>query len=232
MIVGNGLIAKNFQNFDIKNVVIFASGVSNSLETSKESFLREEMLVENTINEHPNSLFVYFSTCSVYDSSKTTSQYVNHKLYIENLIKEKTTKHLILRVSNAIGNGGNPNLLLNYLFRSAINKEEILIQKNAKRNLIDVDDLRNITESIINRKIFNTTINIAYLYNFSIIDIVSALEKFTKLPLQLKFEDSGQEYNINLDYAKDYFIEQNKLNKELYLENLFHRYYADFAFNE
>ena len=229
MIVGNGLIAKKFHDFNIPGVLIFASGVSNSLETNNESFLREQSLVEATIKKHPNSLFVYFSSCSIYDSSKSTSQYVNHKLFIENLIKQKTKKYLILRVSNAVGNGGNPGLLLNYLFNSALNKKEILIQKNAKRNLIDVDDIRSIIEKIIKKNISNTTINLAYLYNFSIIDIISSIEKFTKLPLQLKFENSGQEYNINLDYAKEYFIEINKLNKDLYLEDLFRKYYSEFA---
>ena len=231
MIIGNGLIAKSFYNFDNNEVVIFASGVSNSLETSKEAFLREETLVQNTIVQHRDSLFVYFSTCSVYDSSKATSQYVNHKLFIENLIKEKAKKYLILRVSNAVGRQGNSNLLLNYLFEKAVNNEEIIIQKGAKRNLIDVEDVRSITENIITNNIFNKTINLAYLANFSIIDIVSAIEKYTNQSLKLKFEDSGQEYNISLDYAKEYFLEKNNLNKAHYLENLFEKYYSAYAFS-
>jgi nucleoside-diphosphate-sugar epimerase len=231
MIIGNGLIAKSFHNFDNKEVIIFASGVSNSLETSEEAFLREETLVLNTISQYQNRLFVYFSTCSVYDSSKTTSKYVNHKLFIENLIKEKAAKYLILRVSNAVGSQGNPNLLLNYLFEKAVNKEEILIQIDAKRNLIDVEDVRSITENIINKNIYNKTINLAYLDNFSIIDIVRLIEEFTKLVLKLKFENSGQEYNISLDYAKEYFLEKNKLNKSKYLEDLFHKYYSAYAFS-
>lgn len=232
MIIGNGLIAKTFLDFDSTDIVLFASGVSNSLETDKKSFLREINLIEQTITTNKKCLFVYFSTCSVYDSSKATSDYVNHKLFIENLIKERTTKYLILRVSNAVGRQGNSNLLLNYLFKKVIDKEEILIQKNAKRNLIDVEDLKKIAINIINNNIFNKTINLAYLYNFSIIDIVSAIEKFTNQQLKLKFEDSGQEYTIDLDFAKEYFLKKNKLNKELYLENLLHKYYSDHAFKQ
>ena len=48
MIVGNGLIANLFKNEDRENVVFFASGVSNSLETEKSAFLREENLLRNT----------------------------------------------------------------------------------------------------------------------------------------------------------------------------------------
>jgi hypothetical protein len=48
MIVGNGLIANLFKNDDREKVVFFASGVSNSLETEKSAFLREENLLRNT----------------------------------------------------------------------------------------------------------------------------------------------------------------------------------------
>ena len=48
MIVGNGLIANLFREKDRENVVFFASGVSNSLETEKSAFLREENLLRNT----------------------------------------------------------------------------------------------------------------------------------------------------------------------------------------
>ena len=61
---------------------------------------------------------------------------------------------------------------------------------------------------------------------------MSAIEKFTNQQLKLKFEDSGQEYNIDLDFAKQYFLENNKLHKELYLEYLLHKYYSDYAFKQ
>lgn len=71
MIVGDGLIASLFTSHDKENVIFFASGVSNSLETKEEEFLREENLIRNTIKNNPNKIFLYFSTCSIYDSSKT-----------------------------------------------------------------------------------------------------------------------------------------------------------------
>ena len=64
MIVGNGLIANLFKNEDRENVVFFASGVSNSLETEKSAFLREENLLRKTLEENPEKIFIYFSTCS------------------------------------------------------------------------------------------------------------------------------------------------------------------------
>ena len=41
MIVGNGLIASLFYDVDREDVIFFASGVSNSLETELSEFQRE-----------------------------------------------------------------------------------------------------------------------------------------------------------------------------------------------
>jgi hypothetical protein len=53
MIIGNGLIAKSFKkekNY-FKNVIIFASGVSNSKNTNLKEFKREEKLVKKLLKK-------------------------------------------------------------------------------------------------------------------------------------------------------------------------------------
>ncbi len=152
MIIGNGLIASLFTECDQENIIFFASGVSNSLETKKEEFLREENLIKKTITENPNKVFIYFSTCSIYDSSKVESQYVLHKLKMEQIIIQLCPQYLILRLSNAVGNGGNSNLLMNYLVRSVKNNEIINVHTKATRNLIDVEDIKNITNQLIDKQ--------------------------------------------------------------------------------
>ena len=102
MIVGKGLIASLFAEDDRKDIIFFASGVSNSLEDRPEEFSREEKLIKKTIEENQDKTFVYFSTCSVYDSSKTVSDYVLYKLKMEQLVKNSCDKYLILRVSIAV----------------------------------------------------------------------------------------------------------------------------------
>lgn len=165
MIVGNGLIANLFKNDDRENVVFFASGVSNSLETEKSAFLREENLLRKHLTENPEKIFIYFSTCSIYDSSKNASLYVNHKLKMERLVEDLAPKYLILRVSNAVGKGGNPNLLMNYLVNSVKEEKIINVHTLATRNLIDADDIKNITLELIDQGRLNQIINVAYLEN-------------------------------------------------------------------
>ena len=61
MIIGNGLIATAFKksNENYDNVIIFASGVSDSKETTQACFDREEKLITDTLNENIFILVVY-----------------------------------------------------------------------------------------------------------------------------------------------------------------------------
>lgn len=227
MIVGNGLIASLFTECDQENIIFFASGVSNSLETKKEEFLREENLIKKTIIENPNKVFIYFSTCSIYDSSKVESQYVLHKLKMEQIIIQLCPQYLILRLSNAVGNGGNPNLLMNYLVRSVKNKEIINVHTKATRNLIDVEDIKNITNQLIDKQYFNKIINIAYPENYTIIEILEIMEKFYQTKLYLNLVKSGSGYAIDTHDVESYFIQHALTNKETYLHKILEKYYSN-----
>lgn len=225
MIIGNGLIANLFKENDRDDVVFFASGVSNSLEIDKNAFLREENLLKKNVEQSENKIFIYFSTCSIYDSSKNGSPYVIHKLKMERLVEELCPKFLILRVSNAVGKGGNPNLLMNYLVNSVQKEKEITVHTSAKRNLIDADDVKNITLKLIHKNILNKIINVAYLTNFSTIEILEVLEKFFNKKIKTSLVDSGQSYLISIPEVESYFTENHLSNKKEYLLRMLKRYY-------
>ncbi|MFY1045284.1 NAD-dependent epimerase/dehydratase family protein [Chryseobacterium sp. GP-SGM7] len=226
MIIGNGLIASLFKDYDREEIIFFASGVSNSLETKVEEFLREENLIKNTIADNKEKIFVYFSTCSIYDSSKTGSDYVLHKLKMEQLIKNLCPKFLILRVSNAVGKGGNPNLLMNYIIRAVNNNETINVHTKATRNLIDADDIKNITFALIESLDLNKIVNVAYLKNYSIIEILEIIEQFYGRKVDINLIRSGSGYDVNIPEIENYFIKNNLNNKETYLKNILQKYYS------
>ena len=225
MIVGNGLIASLFTDIDSENIIFFASGVSNSSETNLEQFQREENLVLKTLEQSNDKLFIYFSTCSIYDSSKTNSPYVLHKLHMEEIVKSTAAKFLILRVSNVVGKGGNPNLLMNYLVRSVENQETINVHTKATRNLIDAEDVKNLTLQFIKDQNFNKIYNLAYLQNYSVIEILEILEKKYQKKLNLNLIKSGSGYQINIPEVENYFLENGLQNKESYLCNILEKYY-------
>lgn len=225
MIVGRGLIASLFTNCDREDTVFFASGVSNSLETRPEEFNREENLIKQTIAENPDKVLVYFSTCSIYDSSKTESNYVLHKLKMEQIVKNLSKNFLILRVSNAVGKGGNPNLLMNYIVNAVKNNETINVHTKATRNLIDVEDVKNITFKFLDNKIFKSIINVAYLHNYSIIEILELIEELYNKKANINLIKSGSGYEVSIPIVEKYFIENNLHDKKWYLRRLLKKYY-------
>lgn len=226
MIVGNGLIASLFISQDCEDIVFFASGVSNSSETEKKQFLREENLLLKTISDSPGKLFLYFSTCSIYDSSKTNSLYVLHKLKMEEIVKSHCEKYLIFRVSNAVGKGGNPNLLMNYLVRSVHKGTVINVHTKATRNLIDSEDVKNIVFQIIKERKYNKIINVAFPQNYTMIEILETIENYFNKKMNLNLVKEGSGYEIDTPETEKYFESNQKNNKESYLCKILEKYYS------
>lgn len=210
---------------DSENVLFFASGVSNSLETNLSEYNREEKLLIEHLEQYPDKLFIYFSSCSIYDSSKTDSLYVKHKLKMEQLVAQKSRNFLILRVSNAVGKKGNPNLLMNYLVSAALNNKPLQVHINASRNFIDSEDVKNLTLQLIASKYRNKIINLAYVHNFKIIEIIHIIASTFTIKPNIELIDAGGEYSIAITEIKDYF-KGNMLNKQYYLQNILDKYYT------
>ena len=88
-IIGNGMVARAFAN-GLRlnsNLVIFASGVSNSNCNFQEQFERERSLLFNTINKTSQTVpLLYFGTCSIYDPDAHAKAYVIHKREMEKLV--------------------------------------------------------------------------------------------------------------------------------------------------
>lgn len=109
MIIGNGSIAKLLINQE--RMILFASGVSNSQCTDDNEYQREIDLV-NKITPDSGEVFVYFS--SILCEFPVNTKYGLHKLYMEQLIKNKGCSYFILRIGN-IWEDTNPNTFLNYI---------------------------------------------------------------------------------------------------------------------
>ena len=74
MIVGRGDIASILN--DREGAIFFASGVSNSTETTQSEYWREMQLLDK---QDKNKCLFYFSSISVDDMSKIENEYLMHK---------------------------------------------------------------------------------------------------------------------------------------------------------
>ena len=136
MIIGNGDIASAIK--DRKDLLFFASGVSNSRETRESEYRREINLLRK---QNRNSHIVYFSSLCVYYSN---TRYARHKRCMERLVKGFRT-WTIIRIGN-IDWGTNPYTLINYL-------------KNRKKKGQKLH-IENVYRYVINREEFDYWINL------------------------------------------------------------------------
>jgi hypothetical protein len=179
MVIGNGLLANAFSQYKNEdNVIIFASGVSNSSTNRSEEFEREINLLKKYLIE--DKKIIYFSTCSITDNSKR-SDYINHKIFMEDFIKSNHNNYIIFRLPIVVGKCSNKNTFFNNIRGKILNKETIMIYKNLTRYLIDIDDLSNILPNIIDSESKNFTIDTCFNNNLNILDIVSIMEDILKI---------------------------------------------------
>ena len=206
MIIGTGLLANAFlnSNLNFDDCIIFASGVSNSLEKNSFEFKRETDLLENTINKNNTKTFVYFSTCSINDSTK--KPYTKHKIEIEKKIN-KTDNYLILRLPNIVGKSLNSNQLTNFIHNNINNDINFDVYENVQRYLIDVEDIPIITRFLLDNSIKNRTIDIVFNNSIFMVDLIKIFEKVLNKQANVVYKNDN-----SLNYVVDYNVLSNYLN--------------------
>lgn len=205
MIVGSGMIAKAFKEYEKnQNILIFAKGVSNSLETRKEEFEREATLLHEAIQVHQDKTFVYFGTCSALDSCNNYNAYIQHKIKMENIIKKNCKNYFIFRLPQVVGKTTSPTLV-NFLSAQIKDGNHFYLWKNSKRNLIDVDDVFSIASYLINNDILKNQItNIASSNSISITSIVKKIEFILGKNANYTIEEKGSSYDIDISKVSKY----------------------------
>ncbi len=222
MVIGNGLIARALANYaDNTDVVIFASGVSNSAENEDANFRREENLILEQVTH--DATFVYFSTCSVFDPSLSKSAYVQHKLKMEKLIESKFKKYIVIRLPTLVGNTGNPNTFFNSFVNKLQASAPIHIYEKAYRYLLDAADLPMIVNLLIQQKT-NLNINVVFDNKTSVSNIVNYLHHKLASKSKIIYEDMGNDFSVDNSKFKE-LISLNSTEMSVFsFENILDRY--------
>lgn len=216
MIIGDGFIADAFKEFKNDKVIIFASGVSNSLENKNSEFRREEILLKKTLFERGDRKIVYFSTC-YFNDIKYKINYTNHKKNMENII-EKNRNYLILRLPLVIGKKGNKKNFFNYIVDSLEQRTQIVLYKKLKRNIIDISDVVKYTSLMLNNfKNQDFKINLASKYSWPVTTLVDEITKLMQKETKIIMNNTNMKNEkINTD-----FIEAMNDDKKLFCQNYY-----------
>jgi len=226
MIIGNGLIASVCrQHFgDNPNVIVFASGVSNSRENRSEAFLREKLMLIEAL--HRQKMILYFSTCSIEDYELRNTAYVMHKIEMETLVQSAADYH-IFRLPQVVGKTPNPNTLTNFICQNIVDGTHFLVWRHAKRNLIDIEDVASICSYLVqsshaNRKI----INIATPFDLYVTELVTIFEIVLGIKANYSLVEAGGTSLIESSMALDAATKIGINFSNEYIEGLIRKYYG------
>ena len=218
-IVGSGFIAARFKKYlkflKKKNVIIYAAGISNSLDDYKKNLEREVFKIKNFILNNRKKL-IYISTYSVNDDSRRRKLYVKNKIKIEKIIKQESEKYMIIRLPEIIGKNKNPNTLTNFFYNKIVRNESFTVFKNSRRNLLDVDDaIKNCIKIIRSDKKNKSVVNLLNKKFNTPLQIVNNFEKILKKKGIYKFKNTKKKkWSLKNNYyvysKKDYLIKSLK----------------------
>lgn len=227
MIIGNGMVAQSFSQFLTReDVVIFASGVSNSKSEIESEFKKEEELLCNSIQSIQKNRLVYFSTFNLYDPNEFHSAYCLHKLNMENIISERVDNYNIFRLGHVAGKNAKQYTILNYLFNAIKSETEFDIWENAARNIIDIEDISKICSYIIENNLFiNQITNICNSQNTSILEIVRILEEILGKKGKFNILEKGGSPKVDNSKIQNIAIDLGINFNESYAQTVITKYY-------
>jgi nucleoside-diphosphate-sugar epimerase len=228
MVIGNGTMAKAFTALESnKEILIFASGVANSKETLPKEFEREIKLLNECIAKYSHLHFVYFSTCSIYDLEEQASPYVEHKLLVEEIIKQQCPTYNIFRISNVGAFTTNTTTIFNYLVNNIKNQTPFKLWSKAYRNILAIEDISKVVVYLLKDKNFaNKTINIANPKSYSVRYLVQEIENFLQLSADYELIDKGKIFAIDTTIVEPIFFELGIHFDNEYIQKILSTHYS------
>lgn len=205
-VIGSGMIARAFASAisDSHNVVVYASGVSNSDCTDVTKFDRERNLLSDSLGKACVARpFIYFGTCSVYDPDAQKKAYVRHKVEMEALVLSHAAGRVI-RLPQIAGPNPPPNTLIASLVAKVRAGETIRVWQDAVRNIIDIEDVVRIVKVLANQNFLDkSVINVANPVSISVMDLINAIEYGLQVSPRVELVKKGCPYKIDTDALRD-----------------------------
>lgn len=229
MIHGDGLVASAMRRFLADApAATYAAGVANSQCVDAAEFERERsQLIAALESERQAGRFVYFGTCSQLDPAAAATPYGRHKLAMEELVRERHARWLILRMPQVAGASSNPFTLLNYFYQRIVRAERFRLQANATRNVIDIEDAAKIAgELVTGEGACHETINIATPRSIPVVEIVGVLERLAGKRAVYDSVTEGAQYSIDVARVAPIADRLGIHFDEGYLERTLRRYYG------
>jgi nucleoside-diphosphate-sugar epimerase len=229
MVIGSGIVAKSFELYnESEDVIIFASGVSNSKLAVRSEFEREQNLLIKTLEKHEGVPVVYFSTFNLYDPEENNSPYCLHKLNMEELIAANSIDYKIFRLGHVASYSAKQYTILSFLYNAIKDGGYFELWKYASRNIIDIEDVSKICSFIIDNNLYSNQItNICNSKNSTILEIVSILERILHKKANYSLVDKGGCPVVDNSKIKTIAKDLCLNFDDFYVDKVIYKYYAN-----
>jgi nucleoside-diphosphate-sugar epimerase len=193
-IIGNGFLGTSLRPLADRHedVVLFVSGVSSAGESSELAFAREGEYLHETLQRcrRQGTLLVYFSTTTIsmhaFEEQDDRAGredgpvypaglYGRHKLSMEAVITTSGADYLILRLATPVGPMQRSHQFLPSMIRQ-IRLGDVRVFHGARRDLIYVNDVMVIVDSLLGAEVRREVVNVASGVAVPVEDIISHLE--------------------------------------------------------
>ncbi len=170
---GTGLLGRAFLAAgDGPDALIFARGVADSTCTDPAAFARETACLDEALERAASGgmRLVYFSGAPIYGRFagpadertplQPTTAYGIHQAASEERIRSHRAAHLIIRLPNVVGAGGNEHQLIPSLRRQVL-AGSVVIQDRAERDLIAAADVVQAVRALLEAGVTDRTVVVA-----------------------------------------------------------------------
>ena len=211
----------NYYETPSSEVIIHLAQEKNRNIVNKQhpSYLNDEINLVRKLSEERSKKIIYISSSLVYNDQETSIKKTNAKLQandLYSLLKIESEKIIlanggnVLRLSNVYGIGMSKKNVLSKIISQINDKEEInLIEGNAVRDYIFIDDVINAVSQIISSDLRQSKLNIGTGIGYSIKDIINKIQSVYKTNLPVSFE----RYDTNTSHIVLDITETKKMLK-------------------
>jgi len=238
-IIGNGMVARAFtpyhHNNALDDVVIFASGVSDSSTTDDAEYRREQTLLYATLQQCAvaDQRLVYFSSGgAIYGPTDhprdertptyPTTRYGQQQLLCEGVIVNSGVRYLIVRLPNLVGPSQHHAQLIPALVNHALSGEATLFT-NATRDLLDVDDCARLVVALLRNVPTDEIVTVASGVSCPIQAIFTIICDVLTVQPQVTHISKGDQQRFDISKMRGFLKERVQFD-DTYPKQLIHKY--------
>ncbi|MDT8909768.1 NAD-dependent epimerase/dehydratase family protein [Amycolatopsis sp. PS_44_ISF1] len=243
-VIGSGFLAGRFADLagSRPGVVVAAFGVSVASGIPEADFTREATRLYELIRrcERREEKLVFFSTASAAMYAVPgepgredgpvfpSTAYGRHNLTLEAVLAASRVDYLALRLAHVVGPAQHARMLVPSLVRQ-IQSGAVRLYRGARRDLVDVDDLVDLTDRLLATGVSRTVVNVATGSAVPVERIVDHLEAELGVTADRAYVSEATSQPVSVARLRHLVPEAARIGGEDYYRDVLGKYFREYA---